>query len=156
MNTLSPELIAQIFAQESEDPFLVLVTITHEDFPEPFYLVNNSETITSRGITYNPFPMRIVLAADDGESLKDYRIEFDNVSLELIESLRSVTGPINISMEMVLASLPNEVQMSQYDLKITNITYNAHLITAIIVLDNFLNTEVTSERYEPSNFPGIF
>lgn len=153
-NDLSEELKAEIFSQESGDPFLTLITLEHEDFTAR--LVNNSVDIVSRENTYTAFPMRITLPTDDGETVRDFTIEFDNVSLDLIQNMRSVTTPIGVTIEMVLASLPDVVQMSHEDLLIRSISYNAKTISAKIALDNFLSVAMTSERYNPTNFPGMF
>jgi len=155
-NTLSPELLAQIFAQNSNDPFLTLVTLSHETFAEDIRLVNNSKDVTSRGNVFSAFPMKIRLPVDDGETARDFSIEFDNASLELIEEIRSVTNKINVKLEMILASIPDDVQMAFDDLVIAGVTYSAQRITAKIMLDSFLNVEMTSEKYTPSNFPGVF
>lgn len=155
MNQLSPQLLAQLFAQESSDPFLTLVTLSHDSF-DTIRLVNNSVNITSRGDVFTAFPMKIRFPVDDGETARDFTIDFDNVGLELIEEIRTVTTPISVKIELILASIPNEVQISQEDLLIEALTYNDKKISAKIALDNFLSTEMTSERYNPSNFPGLF
>ena len=156
MNTLSPELLAQIYKQESEDPFLTLLTLDHTTFPSPIRFVNNSESIISRGETYLPFPMTITLPKDDGESTREFAIEFDNVGLDLIDELRTVTDYIDVTLEMVLASIPDAVQISFQELKIQSVSYTKTRVSARLFLDNFLNTQISSERYTPSNFPGIF
>lgn len=153
-NELSDELKAQLFAQESDDPFLTLVTLNHSTFSAR--LVNNSVDIDSQGYTFLAFPMKIRLPIDDGETTRDFSIDFDNASLELIANLRSVTGDIGVKIQLILASLPNVVQMEYNDLVIRAITYTATKISARIVLDNFLTVEMTSERYTPSNYPGMF
>ena len=155
-NALSPELLAQIFAQESDDPFLTLVTLSHESFDEDIRLVNNSENITSQGNVFLAFPMKIRFPVDDGETTRNFQIEFDNVSLDLIEEIRSVTTAIGVKIEMILASMPDVIQVSQSELSIQSLNYNKSRITANIILDNFLNTELTSEKYTPTNFPGLF
>lgn len=157
-NQLSPQLLAQLYAQESSDPFLTLITLSHPSFPQDLRLVNNQENIVSNGNTFQAFPVRIQLPVDDGETVKEVLIEFDNVSLELIDEIRSVSSSerIGVKLEMILASLPNDIQISLEDLYILNITYNATIIQARIGLDDFLSTELTSEVYSPSNFPGIF
>jgi len=155
-NPLSPELLAQLFSQESNDPFLTLVTLSHASFAQDIRLVNNTRNITSRSNEFQAFPMSIRLPVDDGETARSFSIEFDNVSLLLIEEIRQVTTPISVKIEMILASLPDEVQMSQEDLIIRNISYNKKRIVATIILDNFLSTEITSEKYGPLNFPGLF
>lgn len=153
-NELSTELKAQIFAQQSEDPFLTLVTLTGPNFE--YYLVNNTKDIVSNGRTFQAFPMKIRLPTDDGESARDFQIEFDNASLLLLVALRSVTEPINCQIDMILASMPDVVQMSVTDLLIRSVSYDKNKISARIVLDNFLTVAVTSERYTPSAYPGMF
>lgn len=155
---LSAALKAQIFSQESTDPFLTLMTLTGpEGGPDfSYYLVNNTEDIISNGITYTAFPMKILLPSDDGESAREFRIEFDNASLLLLVALRSVTSPIPCRIDMVLASMPDIVQISATDLLIKSITYDKSKIIAKIVLDNFLSVAMTSERYSPSAYPGMF
>ena len=153
---LSPQLISQMVSQVSGDPFLMLVTLDHADFDNPYYLVNNSENITSRGQVYTAFPMSIVLPADDNESNREVTIIFDNTGLDLVSDFRLVTSPISVTLELILASLPDVVEISFGDLKIQNISYNKSQISAKLYLDDFLNTEMPSEKYDPTSFPGIF
>ena len=122
-NQLSNQLLAQLFAQGSGDPFLTLVTLSHASFSAPIRLVNNSVNIISRGDTYLAFPMKIKLPMDDGESAREVSIEFDNVSQYLLDGFRSVTTEIGVKIEMILASLPNDVQMSLEELKISSVSY---------------------------------
>ncbi len=155
-NALSNELLAQIFAQQSDDPFLTLITLSHASFAEDIRLVNNTKNFTSRGLEFLAFPVKIRFPIDDGESARDFTMDFDNASLEMIEQIRSVTNRIDVKIELVLASLPDVVQIIQDDLVISTLSYSAQKIQAKIVLDSFLNIEVTSERYGPANFPGMF
>lgn len=153
-NELSNEVKRQLLSQESDDPFLALVTLTHPNFTAR--LVNNSSDIVSNGFTFTAFPMKIRLPADDGETVKDFTIDFDNVSLELITQFRSVNGDIGVKIELILASMPDVIQMEHTDLIIRSVNYNAQRISAKIVLDSFLAVEMTSERYTPSLYPGMF
>jgi len=154
-NQLSPALLAQLYAQESDVPFLMLVTLIHPSFTT-VKLVNNSEDIVSNGETFTSFPMRIRLPADDGESTREVSIEFDNVSRELIDELRTVTTPIDVKIEMILASNPDDIQITLDELKMRNVTYNKSIVSARLYLDSFLNVELTSERYSPKLYPGLF
>lgn len=155
-NQLSPELLTELYGQQSGDPFLTLFTLTHPTFSLPLRFVNNSEDIVSNGDTYTAFPVRVILPPDDNESAREVRISFDNISLEVIDQFRSVTTPITASLQMVLASDPNTIQYSLEELKLTGITYDIRSISASLVMDDFLSVGLTSERYTPTNFPGIF
>jgi hypothetical protein len=154
-NTLSPELLAQLYYQESDDPFLLLVTLSHPSFTT-IRLVNNSENIVSNGLTFQAFPMRIILPVDDGETNREAQIEFDNVSLEILNEVRTVTTFIDVKIEMVLASNPDEVQISLEELKIQSVSYDKQKVSARLFLDSFLTTALPSERYGATNFKGIF
>ena len=153
-NELTAELKSQIFKQESEDPFLNLVTLTAGS--NVFRLVDNTEDVISRGETYLAFPMKVRMPTDDGESIRDMSFDFDNSSLLLIRALRSVTDPMSCKLEMVLASNPDIVQSSIEELQVRSIVYNKNKISAKVVLDNFLAVALTSEKYTPSTYPGIF
>ena len=154
-NNLSAQLIAQLFSQESNDPLLALVTLSHPSFSD-IRLVNNQEEIVSNSLVFTAFPMRITFPKDDGESVRELGIEFDNVGLDLLDEIRTVTTPINVRIEMVLASIPDDVQMSFEELKIQNIVYTKTKISARLFMDSFLNTEISSEKYTPTQYPGIF
>lgn len=154
-NQLSNALLAEMFGQTSSDPYLMLVSLSHSSFPT-VRLVNNTVDIVSRGQTFIAFPMNIRLPGDDGETAREVTIEFDNVSRELIDELRSVTTAIDVKIETVLASDPDQVQMSIEDLKMRGVTYDLRKVSAKLFMDNFLNTALTSEKYDPQHYPGIF
>jgi hypothetical protein len=154
-NELSAELLAQMFGQVSDDPFIMLVTLTHDDF-STIRLANNTVNVVSRGNTYTAFPMQITLPADTGDVDREVRIEFDNVSLSLIDEMRSISTPMEVKIEMLLASDLETVQLSIEDLKLRSITYDKQRISARLYMDSFLQVEMTSEIYGPNNFPGLF
>jgi len=149
-------LLQQLMRQETSDVVLTLLTLDHPAWEAPIRLVNNSSDIVSRGNVYTAFPFSIVLPPDDGETTREANITMDNTSLEIIGFLRSVIDEIPATIEVILARLPNEVQMDIPDLVVRSINYNKNRITAVLSLDSFLNTELTSEKYTPAKFPGLF
>jgi hypothetical protein len=154
-NNLNAELLAQMFGQVSDDPFLMFVTLSHPDIT-PVYLVNNTVDQISRGQVYTAFPMQITLPTDDGESNREVKIDFDNVSRELIDEMRSITTPMDVKIEMALASNPDLVQLSLEELKLRSVTYDKQRISARLQMDNFLNVELNAEKYTPDRYPGLF
>lgn len=145
-----------MYGQVSNDPFLMLVTISHPTMTSPIRFVNNSEQVISRGDTFVPFPMTVNLPVDDGETVKEFSMTFDNVSREIIDELRSITDPMDVKLEMILASNKDFVQYAFDELKLKSIVYNKQTITAKIFMDTFLSVSLTSEKYTPQNFPGLF
>lgn len=100
--------------------------------------------------------MKIRLPVDDGETVREFLLEIDNITLDLIENLRSVTGDIGVKIQLILASDPDQIQIEHNDLVLRTVTYDKQKITGRIALDNFLAVEMTGERYTPTNFPGLF
>lgn len=155
-NDLSLDLIEQLTQEASTDPFLTLVTLEHPSFVSPIRLVNNIVNITSRSNVFYASALEITLPSDDGETSREIQLALDNVTLEHMVALRTAIGQVTVKLEMILASLPNDVQLSFEDLKISSASFNKTRITTRLFLDNFLNTELTSEKYLPSNFRGLF
>jgi hypothetical protein len=155
-NDISNELKSQLYGQVSDDPFLALFTFSHPSFSSDIRLVNNAEDIVSNGDTYIAYPVQIVLPPDDQESAREVQIQLDNIDLTIISELRGVTTPVQAKVEMVLASLPDTVQYSLEELKLKNISYTTKTITASLVMDDFLGVGLTSEKYNPDNYPGLF
>jgi hypothetical protein len=155
-NQLSPELLEQLYGQQSNDPFLTLLTLTNPLFSETIYVVNNSENITSNGQEYTAFPFSLTLPIDDNETVRSVSITFDNTSLELINEFRTATQEIDVTMKMILASRPDEIQYEIGELKLKGIEYNNKTIRASLVMDDFLSVGLTSEKYTPTNYPGLF
>jgi hypothetical protein len=133
---LSNGFLQELFKQESGDPFLALFTLSHPTFSD-IRLVNNTEDITSNGLVYQAFPVNLQLPVDDGETVREVLLTLDNVSLDLIDELRSVTDYINVNIQMVLASNPDLVEIELGELKLKTIEYNALSITGRLYMDDF-------------------
>jgi len=146
----------QLFDPASDDPFLFLIKMTHPSWGADQLLVNNNEDIISRGETYLALPMNVKLPQDDGESVPQVQLEIDNVSIDLIDEIRSITTPIQVSLVGALASNPDIWEVELHELKISTISYDKEKITATLILDGFLSQTIPSEHYNPSNFPGLF
>ena len=156
MRDLTPALLDEFYNRTSGDPFLLLMTFSHASFASDIRLVQNSEDITSNGNLFSAFPCKIVLPVDDGETQREVTLELDNVGLDLISELRTVTDFIGVNLQMVLASNPDLIEIEVGELKIKNIQYNRKTISATLFQDDFLNSEIPSEKYTPQLYPGIF
>lgn len=153
---LTDELLEQMLSQQSNDPLLTLVTISHSSIGTPYRFVNNTENIISRGNTFNAFSFIVGLPNDDGEVQKQVTIQIDNTTLELITALRSITEPLTADVEYILASDPDTVQFSIEDLEVRAMTYNQSVINLTLSLDDIMNTPLTSESYDPATYRGLF
>lgn len=145
-----------LLEQNTDEVFLWLLTIEHQESSTTFRLVNNLDDVVSRGDTYMAFPFQFVLPEDDGETLPTIQISVDNVSLELIEIVRTYGTGITITAEIIMASAPDNVEYSIDDLSLVDATYNSQSITLTAQIQDLLNQRFPADDYLPRTFPGMF
>jgi AAA+ superfamily predicted ATPase len=145
----------QITAREKDQAVLLLVTIFPPGFPV-IRIVNNLENITSNGEVFNAFPVRIDLSIDDGKTMQTVKMTIDNVTLEMIEWLRTVTSPIPVTIQTIFSGSPDIIEQQISDLIIRNIRYNAMTIEATLMADDDLNQKVPSDTFNNYDFPGLY
>lgn len=152
----SQKLIQAVLEPNTGEVFLFLLTFSHPSFPKPICLVNNLENIVSRGVEYQAFPLELVLPADDGDSLPTIVITCQNASLELIDEVRSITGPMSLRLEFIIASQPDFVEFSIADMRVAGVQYDKQTLKMTCTVDDLLNTAFPAHRFLPSNSAGLF
>jgi hypothetical protein len=145
-----------LFSQETSEVFLVLLTIEHIELVDPIRLCNNNEEVVSRGQTYIAFRFDIQLPTSESESPPKARIKVDNVDRRITESVRIITSPPTITMEVIRASSPNTVELSLPGFTLTNVTYNALTVSGDLGMENFLLEPYPGLSFDPGRFPGLF
>lgn len=154
--TYSANFIDAVVNQNTDEVFLFLVTLDHDDLVNPIRVVNNVENITSRSNVYTAFPFDLILPQDDGDTLPQVIISLSNVDLSLIDEIRSLNSSLDVTLEIVLASNPNYVEMTIEGMKTISIQYDAQKIEATCQIEDVLNLAFPKGAYLPSNFPGLF
>ena len=147
--------IPAALASYSEVAWLALLTITAPGEP-PLYVVNNSEPIVSRGITFAPYPFSIVLPTDDTESLPSVRLTIANLDAAIVQYVRQAPEPPSIVVEVVRSQYPDVVEKSLSFLRLGSVSYDAMQLTGTLNVDNFLTQRFPAEGFVPSLYPGLF
>lgn len=154
--TVSSTAKAAAFAQQTDQVYLVLLTIDHDDLSAPIRVVNNSENVESDGETYLGYPFEITLPADQDENLPAATLTIDNVDRTIVNAVRTITGPATASVSVVLASSPDTVEVGPYELTLRNVTWDALKVTGTLTSEDILNEPFPGEFMTPDNFPGLF
>jgi hypothetical protein len=154
-----------IYAQSTKEAFILLITISHESFTEdlrvssdPMELLVNAGVngVMSRGQEYPYCPFMINLPAQDDTGVAKASISIDNVSREIVAALRRATSALSITIEIVLSSDPDIVEVSVQDFKLDRATYDALTISGDISVQYFDLEPFPQGRFTPSYFRGIF
>jgi len=143
-------------AQETNEVFLLLLTLDHEDLAEPIRVVNNTEDVTSRGMTFVAYPFEIALPDEDPESVARVSLRIDNVDREIVRNLRAIQAPLSVALEVVMASSPDTVEAGPFNMTLVAAEYDALTVTGELAFEDVLNEPFPGQSYVPSEYPGLF
>ncbi len=186
MRSLSLNFRNAVYAHESGQVAVILVTITHPSLSQPIYL-STDPTQPAEGFNTNILPVADVLAMLDvlavGQlayctisrghtylfvgmevSLPDERdrapptskLTISNVDESLIPLIRSVTTQASVLMEGILASAPDTVEFSIPVLQVIGVDYDATTISLNLAMDALAIEPYPSGSFDPASFPGLF
>lgn len=157
---VSSTLKQAVFAQETDKVFLILLKVNHADLDSPIRVVNNYSNITSTADggsqEYVGYPFEINLPEDTSENIPEVSLTIDNIDRQIVEAVRTCTGPPTATIWVVLSDSPNTIEYGPLEMTIRSTQYNAMTVTATIAPDNVLNEPYPGDLYSPQNFPGLF
>jgi hypothetical protein len=153
---LSPRAMRSIMAEVTDEAFILLVTFWHPSNPDIFRACLNTEPIISNGNTFEPTYFEITLPETSDKAPQGCQLSIDNVDRRMVELLRSITDPVQVQLQLVLASQPNVIEMQIDDLVLREVTWDASRIEGTLSSEDPLNQMFPSHLYEPRTFPGIY
>lgn len=152
--TLSVPAAASLFAQETEQVWLALLTIAHPNLAVPIRLVNNNENVTSGGFLFTAFPFEIQLPGQDEDGIGEARLVVDNADRSVLLALRELLGPLSVTIAVVLAATPNVVEILIPDMALREVDWDAERLSAVLRMEDLLS-EPLSLQMTPARFPGL-
>lgn len=144
-----------LFAQETGEVFIVLLTIDHPQLSTPIRVCSDAVQCMSRGNVFVAFPFDIVLP-NDSDAPPQASLQIDNVSQEIAASIRSIGTPPSVTIEVVRASAPDTVEASLPAFQLTNVRYDTLLVQGDLVTEDLTSEPFPADMFTPSNFPGLF
>jgi len=154
---LTPAQTKAAQAAETDEVFIILVEIHHPNFPTPFYMTENTETIVHGGNDYVSWPFKLILSYDDGEKLPEVFLTIANVDLELVRIIRETVEPPTMVIKMVTASEPDAVSLHLSGLTLRDVDYDAQLITWVLHADSLADSRYPADTISlASGYLGLF
>lgn len=154
--TVSATFKEALFASETSQAFLILVTIDHDDLDEPILVTSDGVNTTSNGLEFIAFPFRLSLPDDTIDRMPKARLEIDNISREIVISIRSISTAPTVTLQVVLASDPDTVEASFPDFEMRNIEYDKLIVSGDLQLKDFVAEPFPAKIFSPADFPGLF
>ena len=163
--TLSTTARGAMFAQQTDEVFIVLLTISHDSFDDDIRVASDSREslpvagvrgVISRGDEYIYIPFDLTLPQQDDTGVSKASISLDNVGRELITAVRSADSAVRIKIEVVLDSAIDTVEITLDDFRLDSIKYNALTVSGDISMDYYDLEPCPKQRFTPSDWPGVF
>jgi hypothetical protein len=154
--TLSPLAKQAIFAQESGEAFILLLTITHASLAQPIRCANNMQDVVSGGNTFTAFPFRITLPQDREDRPPKMRLSIDNVDRSIVTAVRTLTSPPTIQLAVVLAIQPDTIEASFPGFTLRNTQYDALVVEGDLNLEDLANEPYPKDTFTPTFAPALF
>lgn len=153
-----------VFSQQTDEVFIVLLTINHPSFIEParvssdpFELLSSgARGVISNGIEYPYLPFTISLPQQDDTGTARATLSIDNIDRRIVAAARGANSSLDVKIEIVLASDLNAVEMSIDKFKLEKVTYDAFTVSGELSVQYFDLEPFPSKRFTPSDFPGMF
>ncbi len=166
MRTLSLNMRQALFAQESGEVAIFLLTITHPQLDQPIRLSSDPTqrmgtdplyyATVSRANEYKYVGMEITLPDEQDQSPPSTRMVIGNVDRSIVPLARSVTSPASVKIEIVLASDPDTVELSVPALNMVSLDYDVLTLTFDLAMDAFATEPYPAGNFDPGAFPSLF
>lgn len=165
MRILSLNFRKALFAQESGEVPIFLLTITHKTLTAPILLTTDAtQRLTtdplaygtiSRGLTFKYAGVDITLPNEEDRAPPASKLTVQNVTRDLIPLARSISSPPSIKIEAVLQSALDAVEMTWPALDMTNLNYDMATLTFDLTMDSLVTEPYPAGRFSPAYFPGL-
>ena len=156
MRSLSTVLQRAIYAQDTKEVVLMLLTIAHANLVTPIRVVNNLEAITSQGYTWAAFPFDVSLPIESDDQIPVMTLRIDNVDRQIVTAVRNLQGPPDITLDIVVASQPDIVEATFVGFKLKNVSYDNLVVEGEMRLEEILSEPYPQHRMTPFHFPGLY
>ena len=147
---------AALFAGQTDKVFLTLLTLTHPSPPLTLRFVNDNKDITSNGDLFIAFPFQIILPSSVANELDVARLLIDNIDRGITTSIRNLSTPATIKLEVVLSDDPNNIQLGPLNFTWRIAEWNATAIQGDLRYEELLTEPYPGDRVTPATFSGVF
>lgn len=173
MRDFSAAARENLLATSADEPFLVLLEITHADLVVPVRVVNDTQNITLNGIEYIGCPFTVTLPDDVAGQMPQAQLEVDNIGRDLtqwLEYSRGGQGARCRIMQVLRSSgyyaldyfaedyVLEDLTDIEFDmtLDLTNMKITNETVSGSLGFENMLNRTGTIPTFTPQNAPGLW
>lgn len=151
----SNKFLTTIAEEQPDDIFLHLITVDWPDNTTNRY-VKNYEDVISRGNTYSASSFNVTLPEEPSDSIPSVTFQFGVGERTIVRKLREADGRPILTLELVLASDPDIVEMGPFTFDVRRYNTQGVSVSVEAGFEPYLDFAVPQFRYSPQLFPGLF
>jgi len=156
MRSVSTLMQQAMYASSTKEVVLLLLKISHQNLVDPIRVVNNFEPIVSQGYTWTAYPFEITMPSESDDQIPIMMLKIDAVDRQIITVIRSLQGPPEITLDVILAAQPDIVEASVQGFKMKSVSYDNLVVEAELRLEEILSEPFPQHAFTPALFPGLF
>jgi hypothetical protein len=107
------------------------------------------------GNSFNRMPFNIVLPGEPEDRPPTINLSIDNVDRAIVQTLRGLTTPPSIKLEIVLFSSPHVVELTLDDFELKSASYNNLTVVGEWNLERLRREPFPALRFDLTNAPGL-
>lgn len=156
---VTTDFTEELYKPQSGIALFTLVEISHSNFDDTLYLVDNTESIDYGGDTYSPMALKFDIPNDTEELTNDTTLTIDNVDRSTILQLRKVSTTVKPTITIsIVSDIGGTVQLERgpFPFQLNNISYDLYAIKLTIAYNDELQYNFPTITMTPDNCPGIF
>ena len=153
---ISEDFRRAAYAENTDEVFIVLLTIEHDDLVAPIRVSSDAVDTPSRNQTFTAYPFEVTLPDAREGALPRAFLRIDNVDRQIVEAIRAISEAVTVTIEIVLASDPDFVEVCYPGFRLRKVAWDAFVIEGELTLRHKADEPYPANRFTPSAYPGLF
>lgn len=159
MRAISATTLEELFANETSEVFIALVTIDHPSLGSPIRVCNNNVALatTTPPATYAPVEFDFVPAPETDSQTPKARVQIDNIDRAMTEAVRTMDQRrATFTAVLVKASDPDTVEAGPWTYHVHDVEADERSLTATLGPRYSGRRAIPRTRYTQAGFPGLY
>ena len=164
MRNMSAAMKEALFAAQTSEVFIMLVTIDHSTLASPIRVTTDTMVdlgdnvwgVTSNGEDYIALPFELTWPNEDEDQSPVSKVKIDNISREIVTAIRSIDSPADFTVQIVTATDPDTVEAQLLGFQLKNVRYDAFIVEGDLTIEVFDQEPFPAGRMDPARFPGMY
>lgn len=153
---ISNDFKKEILASATPNAFFYIVEVDEPALSSPFRIVNNTVSITSNGIVYDPLGFSIVLP-NKQDKIPKAKLVIDNTDkIAYNELIVKLSEEISANVSMISTIDLDIVEQGPINFKMTNGIFNKNSVIFDLTFEDNLSEIFPGYDFTPELFPGMY